>query len=991
MASSDQLRQNEEQHKPTNRISIEDIHTLLNLLDFTPLRSDKRSKEYNFSRCVIKVDFSSGTIEYPDTITLGDKTTSNFDNSENFVVLECVDRLLTKGYHPNSLSLEHKWSLGRQYKGKLDILVKHRDRDQAYLMIECKTHPDAYREEINRMQRDGGQLFSYWQQDRLADYICLYTSYVATDKVEYENAIVRIESAFRSLGDVKEVFNRWNKQFAFKGLFEPEVNAYAVGHAPLLSGDLKPLKEADGRRIYAQFLEILRHNVVSDKGNAFNKIFNLFLCKIVDEEKLDGQELEFQWLEGTDTEESLLGRLNSLYKHGMDRYLKKDVTDYSVDDIAGSGQLDQEAKRKIKELRLYKNQEFAFVEVFNEETFRQNARIVIEMVRLLERWQIRYAHKQQFLGDFFELLLNTGFKQESGQFFTPVPLVQFIIMSLPIKDIIHEKIQNDKIDFLPYTIDFACGSGHFLTETMDVLDKLIQEMPESGLNRPQLEKLKGFQAETLAWAKEYVYGIEFDYRLAKTSKLACFLNGDGEARILHASGIEPFDSQSYHGSLRATGQHNQNFDILVANPPYAVKGFKSTVTNGRSSFTLFDRLGDKSDSIEVLFVERMAQLVRSGGVVGIILPLSLIIGDKIYNDTRKLLLEHFEILGVVVLGPRAFMATGIKTVVLFLRKRHEPLQLNEEDDYRNICRDKQVVIVTSGQKDAEREFLGYEFSNRRGSEGIKIRQDSILLDKNHPNSPVHANSFILANMRGAPLPDIPPALSKYLKVRPLEDLFHWGSDSFSNAFVFKKYKLSYPEANKLVSLRSVISVIESGKRPRGGISEITSGAWSLGGEHIDEGTSEIATESMRYVPMDFFLAMRSGHVQIGDILINKDGALTGKAALFEANGQPKVCINEHLYLIRANEALVRQRYLFYFMVTDYFQHQVVAHAHQKSGQPGLNQRHIKRILVLRLEKSDQNSVIEKIDESWNSLVGKGERKQFVNEVFANFGLIGEYT
>lgn len=960
-------------------------------MSFAPLRANKRSKCYGSGKWTIAVDFESHRIDYPSEITLGDQTTSNFENSENFVVLECVDRLLTKGYPPNCLSLEHKWSLGRQYKGKLDILVKHRrSSKRAYLMIECKTYPDAYEKEIERMQRDGGQLFSYWQQDRRADYLCLYTSYVAGGAVEYESAIVKIEEDFRSLGDVKEVFNRWNKQFASKGLFEPEVNAYAVGCVPLLREDLKPLKEADGQHIYAQFLEILRHNVVSDKGNAFNKIFNLFLCKIVDEEKQNGKQLDFQWLEGPDTDESLLGRLNSLYKHGMGRYLKKDVTDYSVEEIASSGQFDQEAKRKIIELRLYKNQEFAFVEVFNKETFKQNARIVIEMVKLLERWQIRYSHKQQFLGEFFELLLNTGFKQESGQFFTPVPLVQFIVMSLPIESIVHEKIENGENDFLPYTIDFACGSGHFLTETMDVLDHLIQQMSPSELTRPQSRKIRGFRAETLAWAKEYVYGIEFDYRLAKTSKLACFLNGDGEARILHASGIEPFDSQSYHGRLRAAGQYNQGFDILVANPPYAVKGFKSTVTRGSSSFTLFDKLGDKSDNIEVLFVERMAQLVRPCGVVGIILPLSLIIGNKIYDDTRRVLLEHFDVKGVVALGTRAFMATGIKTVVLFLRKRPEPVQLNSKGDYRDICRGRQVVVVVSGEKDTEKKFLGYEFSNRRGSEGINIRKESLLLDKNDPGSPAHASSHILANMRGDPLPDIPPALAEHLKVRPLEDLFHWGSGSFSNAFVFKKYKLSYPEADRLVSLRSVINEIESGKRPRGGVSEITSGAWSLGGEHIDEDTSEIVTESMRYVPLEFFSAMRSGHVRIGDILINKDGALTGKAALFEANGQREVCINEHLYRVQANETLVRQKYLFYFMVTDYFQHQVIAHAHQKSGQPGLNKTHIRRILVLKLDKDSQDSVIKTIDENWDSLVGKGERKQFVNEVFADLGLIGEH-
>ncbi len=969
-----------------------DLHIILDVLKFTPLRGDKRRKEYPSFGVIIDVDFESKTISYPEEILLGDRTTSNFQNSENFVVLECVDRLLTKGYPPSCIELERKWSVGRSHRGKLDILVKDKLNNQSYLMIECKTHPKEYEKEKRRMQeKDGGQLFSYWQQDRNAEYICLYTSYVSQGAVEYKNAIVKIEPIFRSLGDVGEVFNRWNKQFAYKGLFEPEVNPYGVGSAPLLRGDLQPLKEPDGKRIYLQFLEILRHNVVSDKGNAFNKIFNLFLCKIVDEEKDKDQELDFQWIEGRDTRISLLGRLNSLYKQGMRQYLDKDVTDYSVEDI-GSDLLDDDAQRKIIELRLYKNQEFAFTEVFNEDSFNQNAIIVIEMVRLLERWQLRYAHKQQFLGEFFELLLNTGFKQESGQYFTPVPLVQFIVMSLPIEDIVREKICRGEHHFLPYTVDFACGSGHFLTETMDFLESLIQCMPTDGLNRTQKRKLRSYQVDTLGWAEEYVYGIEFDYRLAKTSKLACFLNGDGEAKILHASGIEPFDSEAYRGQLNSCGSNNPRFDILVANPPYSVDGFKSTVKDGSSSFTLFDKLGDKSDKIEVLFVERMAQLVKPGGVAGIILDLSLITGGgQIYEDTRKILLENFEVRGIVRLGSGAFMATGIKTVILFLRKRADPVTLETEDDYRAICKEQSIVVVTSGEKNVEKKFLGYEFSSRRGNEGIKIRRESLLLDKENPNSQKHVNGYILANMRNNQLPNIDSRLSEHVKVRLMEDLFHWGGNQFTNAFVFKKYQLSYPNAKNLVSLRSVIDEIESGKRPRGGVSEIESGAWSLGGEHINGTLCEITTDNMKYVPTDYFQNMTRGIVQTEDILVNKDGALTGKAALFLCTDKRNVCVNEHLFRIRANEDIVRQKYLFYYMVSDYFHNQVIVYAHQKKGQPGLNLTHVKRIRFLIIDKEKQDLVINKIDDQWDVLVGEGDRKKFVNKVFCDLGLTGEFA
>ena len=95
------------------------------------------------------------------------------------------------------------------------------------------------------------------------------------------------------------------------------------------------------------------------------------------------------------------------------------------------------------------------------------------MVELLQPYQIRYGHKQQFLGDFFELLLSTSIKQEVGQYFTPVPIAKFIISSLPIRELIEKKISNDETNFLPHVIDYAAGSGHFLTEAMDEIQKVI--------------------------------------------------------------------------------------------------------------------------------------------------------------------------------------------------------------------------------------------------------------------------------------------------------------------------------------------------------------------------------------------------------------------------------------------------------------------------------------------------------------------------------------
>lgn len=931
-------------------------------------------KTYPGFGCSIAVDFSENRITFPDELIVNDRTTSNLSKVENFVVLECVDRLLEKGYSPASIELEKTWALGRKNRGKLDILVKRKYSGSAYLMIECKTYGDEFQAEKKKMlNKNGGQLFSYWQQDRGADRLCLYSSKLNNGKIERVYQIVNIDDKIRTSKNAQDAYKKWNKQLCSTGLFEDDSTLYSSDYKPLKRRDLQPLGEKDGSRIYNQFLEILRHNIVSDKGNAFNKIFNLFLCKILDEDRPGDEELDFQWVENRDTPEMLLGRLNSLYKKGMLQYLNKEITDYDSDDIETD---DKEIQRIVEELRLYKNQEFAFVEVFNKESFDENAGIVIEIVNLLQNWQIRYTHKQQFLSEFFELLLNTGFKQESGQFFTPVPLVQFILKCLPIDDIIHKKIKNREEDFLPYIIDFACGSGHFLTESMDMLLAKIKDVDIQTLSLSPKQKGKhaGYLADEFGWAKEYIYGIERDYRLAKTSKLASFLNGDGDANIAHASGIDPFSSDSYVGKLKGNGKHNEVFDILVSNPPYSVKSFKSTVKDGENSFNIFHELTDKSAEIETLFVERMAQLVAKNGVAGIVLPRSILTNSGIYESTRRIIIENFHLIGIVRLDGRAFSATTIKTIILFLKKRDKKQNIGTKADLLEICNnERDVIIVDSGEKDAEKKFLGYEFRHRKGNEGIRLINSEISINM--------TCEHIQKSMLDEKIPTITEELESNMRTLPFVNLFDLNGD-FSNAIIIDRVQLEFPSSPEmLVPMMGCISTLESGSRPKGGVSQYTTGTKSLGGEHIAKQGGKMVFEKMKYVPDDFAQKMKSGHVKKEDILVCKDGALTGKTGYFYDDDV--YCVNEHLFIVRADKKQAIQKYMLYFMMSSFFQNQVQSLAFERQAQPGLNKGHFEKIVFLKLSLDEQNKIVAKIEQK---LGDTKQDRRIIDEVFKDAGL-----
>lgn len=787
----------------------------------------------------IKVNYNAknpqkSVIDYGPSIDYNRKTTFDFHQAETFVVLECVNRLLEKGYKPENIVLEKSWGMGHT-EGYLDIWVKD-EQNKSFAMIECKTWGKEYEKYVKETfthknkskENDGGQVFSYLQQEpKTTKAICYYTSHILGNSVEYKNAIIHNKEDWSELNQV-ERFNRWTKTFETNGIFEDDIPLYKIESKAIRRKDLKELKREDSEGIYHQFAEILRHNVVSDKPNAFNKIINMFLCKIWDEDNTaENKEVKFQTrtLGSDKTNEELLEDLNDLYKAGMSAYLEKDVSDVTKDDFetllsfVGNQSKKDAFEDLYKTLRLYKNNEFAFKEVFDKKSFKDNAKVVREVVELLQDKQLRYSHKQQFLGDFFEKLLNDSIKQEAGQFFTPVPLTQFIIKSLPIKEIIQDKIKNNEPDTLPYVIDYACGTGHFLTEIMDNIDKIIKEdIDIENITRPAVKReFKIWKESDFEWAEKYIYGIDLDYRLIKASKISCFLNGDGKANLLHANGLAPFNSEDYIGKLRsdARKQDNQQFDILIANPPYSVKAFKPTVKDGDKLFELFGNFSENSSEIECLFVERAKQLIKEGGYAGIVLPVSLLTNDKVYIKTREIILKYFDIKGIFALQDNAFMATGTKTIILLMQRRRNSyweqvnlavktffdnyrdvtvagiekafskfVEINYEklvfDDYISIIKNSptetakqsefyeehknlsidelktleqdkmlyfflaynsKLVLANSGEKSEEKQFLGYEFSNRRGQEGINIYKD----EEGHINSCLFSDTDNLNN------------------------------------------------------------------------------------------------------------------------------------------------------------------------------------------------------------------------------------------------------
>ncbi len=652
-------------------ITKDNLEDLLQYLDFEQ-QGTVYSKYFDAYDAYLKVDFTSKQLIYPEEkgLKINERQTCNFSDNENFVVFECVHRLLEKGYKPEHIELEPKWKVGHGASGgRADVLVND-NAGKSLLIIECKTAGKQFKDAWNVTQQNGGQLLSYVQQQRSTQFVCLYASTIESGRVAYQNYIVALKDneklldeyegrqplTFRDAQDVEAIYKAWKEtyklDFATKGIFEDDIQPYHIGKQKFTVSDLTTISHHDIQGKYHEFATILRQHNVSGRENAFDKLVNLFLCKIVDETK-NPNDLKFYWKGiAYDSFFDLQDRLQQLYQAGMQESLKEDVTyidNAAIDNAFRFFKNDPDAtrdtiKKYFRQLKFFTNNDFAFIDVHNEKLFYQNAEVLLKIVRMLQDIRLQSDEQNQFLGDMFEGFLDQGVKQSEGQFFTPTPIVKFIMSALPLEELVQTSEQP------PRAIDYACGAGHFLNELALQLKPFVETHKKAD-------------------PKEYykaIQGIEKEYRLSKVAKVSAAMYGQNEISIVYA------DALARHEQV-----NEGSYSILVANPPYSVKGFLETLPDtDRKLYQLYGDIDTKTlarnNAIETFFIERAKQLLQPAGVAAIIVPSSILSNAKGgYVATRAILLQYFDIVAIAQFGSRTFGKTGTNTVTLFLRRKAE--------------------------------------------------------------------------------------------------------------------------------------------------------------------------------------------------------------------------------------------------------------------------------------------------------------------------------
>lgn len=604
---------------------------------------------------VAKINTDKATVQYSERIKLN-RVLKSLTGDEEIVRAFLIDRLVNElDYKPENIEIEKEYSVKAGH-GKLspriDILVKD-EKGNPFFFIEAKA-PDKFEKDKSEIE---GQLFSLAQAEEKdfktkVKYLVYYTADLQEEGILDKAIIIDFEK-YRNYTD-------WENDGFISIATELTAGYGEPKKQPLIKGHEKHDLRTKINREEIEGLGRNLHNVLWGGGGTndseiFYSLVNIILAKIQDEyEKEDEQEYHFQIYQygsHIESSEKVYDRINKLYK----RALKE--------------QLNVSEQQKIDDDN-----------IINRNKFPLNK--LIYTVQALENFSFLEGRSsldgKDILGDFFESITRDGFKQNKGQFFTPTPIVNFLLYALQLDNLAIDRLNNDK--HLPLIIDPSAGSGTYLVEAMKLITKEVKykqfhKVKTSKDVKWRFEELFKPDHQENKWARNYLYGSEINFDLGTASKVNMILHGDGSTNIFVKDGLLPFRfyvkemSPNYLETATADTLYNDKevnakFDVVISNPPFSVDLDTQTQREVKNAFVF----GDKKNS-ENLFLERYYQLLKEGGRLGVVLPESVF--DTTENKyIRLFLFKYFNVKAIVSLPQVTFEPyTSTKTSLLFAQKK----------------------------------------------------------------------------------------------------------------------------------------------------------------------------------------------------------------------------------------------------------------------------------------------------------------------------------
>jgi type I restriction enzyme M protein len=247
-----------------------------------------------------------------------------------------------------------------------------------------------------------------------------------------------------------------------------------------------------------------------------------------------------------------------------------------------------------------------------------------DVVNLVNRVNFNSSDDIHTLAHLYESMLREmrDAAGDSGEFYTPRPLIRFIVQQVAPK--LGETV-----------LDPAAGTGGFLVEAFEELRGQVKKVEDDRLLRER--SLFGIEKKPMP----YLLGM-----------MNLLLHGIDQPNLRRDNALK--------NPLTQIGE-SARYDMIVTNPPFGGEEEKGIQENFPES--------TRTSETALLFLQFIMRSLKAGGRCGMVVPNGVLFGDGIAARIKKDLLEAFNLHTIVRLPSGVFSPyTSIPTNLLFFEK-----------------------------------------------------------------------------------------------------------------------------------------------------------------------------------------------------------------------------------------------------------------------------------------------------------------------------------
>ena len=604
-------------------------------------------------RGLISISEDEKTIKY-----IHQNKSRNFTNPEEKVQAEAFILLVTQyNYKPERIKIFVPVKMGVETK-EADIVVYNDDEcTEPHILVECK------KADISDLEFEQAikQAYSYaYAMPNDVKYVWVTSS----DKNQYFE-VDKSKSSKTTLPDIPQFGVK--KLANYKFVYDAKSIKQGAGKQSFF--DLQTIEQSALTNRFKRAHDALWGGGQLNPSEAFDELDKLIFCKIWDEkkEREAGDAYDFQIITVDKTD------IKNFEKLGEDE-LRKLIQDEE------NRQLSERVKKLYEEGRDK-----------DPEVFKDNIRLTPEKIRTVVEYLQDINIGETDLdakGRAFETFMNSFFRGNFGQYFTPREIVKFIIDVLPIT--------NESL-----VLDTSCGSGGFL---LYALNKVRQQANKRYTNyETDVKKSRRHFNHWHNFAEKNLFGIEINEQISRAAKMNMIIHDDGHTNVITSDGL--LSPEEIQKNTENKGFKYNHFDFIITNPP-----FGSIVRQTEKAYLKEYKLGKKEEdwlavksapetvrenqSTEVLFIEQCYNFLKAGGYLAIVIPDGILTNSSL-QYVRDHIEEIFRIVAVVSMPQTAFTATGagVKSSVLFLKKYTE----DETKEVKNLKQNSKHSLLSSYQ------------------------------------------------------------------------------------------------------------------------------------------------------------------------------------------------------------------------------------------------------------------------------------------------------